>query len=229
MTTARHLLVRYAEKERFVENFEHEDQVGTLFIATTARVALAEIVSVFVEFPNDKRSFRLLGRVVSRRRAAKEPALAAGIRVEFSPDQGQAIQLILDHVGGKDIAFQNRASRRLSCTLEISYRHDGELLKQFAEDISEGGTFIRTQKLLPVGTEVHCRLKPPGQLLGIKIKGRVSWQKESGDPVGMGIEFLFSSSRQQKKIAKLLTSLRAKYSQQVEQNVEQVRKRNRFR
>ena len=139
------------------------------------------------------------------------------------------LQMVLDHAAGKDVEFTDRSTRRIPCSLEISYRHDRDLVQEFAEDISEGGTFIRTERIYPVGTEVECKLRPPGYLVGIKMRGRVAWVAETGEPRGMGIEFKFESARQKRRLQELLKKLAADRDREVRRKMETLRRGDRFR
>jgi uncharacterized protein (TIGR02266 family) len=201
------ITARFHKREKLLVNFERRGRRGLLFVETGRRLQLAEQVVVEVEFPSEKRTFRLHGKVVARRRASREPPLPPGVQVEFPTEEDQALRLILDHAQGKEVAFVDRGSRRMSCSLEVAYRRDEDFIREFAEDISEGGTFIRSNNILAVGTEVECRLKPPGYLIGIKVRGKVAWVLKSGPTKGMGLQFVFESEKQRRKVKSLIKKL----------------------
>jgi len=201
------ITVRYPEREKLLSDFVRRGRQGVLFVETGNRLQLAEQVVVEVEFPGQKRSFRLRGKVVARRRASRELPRPPGVQVEFSREEDQTLRMILDHAQGKEVAFIDRGSKRMPCSFEVSYRRDEDFVKEFAEDIGEGGTFIRTENLFAVGTDVECRLRPPGYLMGIKIKAKVAWVLERGPEKGMGLQFVFETERQQKKIRTLVKKL----------------------
>jgi uncharacterized protein (TIGR02266 family) len=206
------ITARYPKREKLLTDFERRGRRGLLFVETGRRLQLAEQVEVEVEFPAEKRTFRLRGKVVARRRASREPPLPPGVQIEFPTGEDRALRLILDHAQGKQVAFIDRGSRRMPCSLEVAYRRDEDFIREFAEDISEGGTFIRAENILAVGTEVECRLKPPGYLMGIKIRAKVAWVLSGGSTKGMGLQFVFGNEKQLKKIRSLIKKLASKSS-----------------
>jgi type IV pilus assembly protein PilZ len=228
MPRKKEVVARYPKKEKLLLDFKRRGPLGVLFVETGRMLKLSEAVTVVVEFPQDKRSFRVQGEVVSRRRASVEPPLPPGVDVEFPSEENKTVQMVLDHATGKQVDFKDRSSRRLHCSCVVSYRHDRGFVHEFAEDLGEGGTFIRTDNFYPVGTEVDCKLKPPGYLVGIKLRGRVAWLKETGHPKGMGIEFLFTSDRQRKKVRDLVNRLATQRGREVKKEMDRIRAKSRF-
>ena len=228
MARKKSITARYGRKENLLADFTRNGPRGVLFIGTGRMLELAEQVLVVIEFPADRRSFRLHGKVIARRRSSRE-SLPPGAHVEFPADENRTLQLVLDYAGGKEIDFIDRRGRRMSCSFVVSYRSDEDFVREFAEDIGEGGTFIRTENIFEVGTEVECRLKPPGYLMGLKLKGRVAWVKKTGKPKGMGVEFIFASERQRKKVREVVKKLVAEQTQQVKKKMKKIREADRFR
>ena len=58
----------------------------------------------------------------------------------------------------------------------------------YTENLSSGGTFILTDKTIPVGEEVKLVLSFPGLLEAIPLQGVVRWTRH-GEGQGLGIEF----------------------------------------
>jgi len=216
---------RYSFAEGLFDDFRREGQTSILFVRTGRRIPLGQDLTVVVEFPAERRTFRLRGQVVSARRGSKEPPLPAGIEVAFPSDQNQTLQMVLDHASGKQVDFVDRKTRRVPCSVEVAYRTDAGFVREFAEDLSEGGTFIRTDEIFAVGTEIACKLKPPGYLLGIKLRARVAWVSRSKDPKGMGLTFLFDSERQRKKISDICRKLAEEHGAKIERSVQAFRQR----
>ncbi len=217
--------VRYSFAEGLFDDFRREGQTGILFVRTGRRFELGRELTVVIEFPAERRTFRLRGQIVSARRGSKEPALPAGIEVAFPSGQNHTVQMVLDHASGKQVDFVHRKTKRVPCSLEVHYRTDEGFVTEFAEDLSEGGTFIRTDEIFAVGTEIQCKLKPPGYLLGVKLRARVAWVSKAKAPKGMGLEFLFDSQRQRKKIRDVCRRLAEEHSAKVERSVQAFRKR----
>ncbi|MBN2495848.1 MAG: TIGR02266 family protein [Deltaproteobacteria bacterium] len=227
MAAPREIVARYTRREDLLLDFRKKGPLGVLFVECGRKLTLGETVVVIVEFPHEKRSFRLRGRVISSRRGSIEPPLAPGGEVEFSYDQLQTMQLVLDFAEGKQISFVERRGRRLPCSFEIHYRSNDGFIKEFADDIGEGGSFIRSERLFPIGTLVECKLKPPGHLLGIKLQARVAWVKTTGEQRGMGVEFLFESERQRKKIREIVQRLASERARQATLRIQSFTERSR--
>jgi uncharacterized protein (TIGR02266 family) len=79
-----------------------------------------------------------------------------------------------------------------------------------ALDLSAGGLFVETGKLLPVGTLMHLELPLPGLEPPPRVEGRVAWVnhpewvKKPKLPAGMGIQFLGLDAATQTALARLL-------------------------
>jgi type IV pilus assembly protein PilZ len=222
------ITARYGRKENLLAAFTRNGPRGVLFVETGRQPELAEQVLVVIEFPAEQRSFRLQGKVIARRRSSRE-SLPPGAHVEFLADENRTLQMVLDHAQGKAIDFIDRRGQRMPCSFVVSYRSDAGFVSEFAEDIGEGGTFIRTENIFEIGTEVECRLKPPGYLMGLKLKGRVAWVKKTGQPKGMGVEFIFRSERQRKKVREVVKKLVSEQTRQVKRKMKKIREADRFR
>jgi uncharacterized protein (TIGR02266 family) len=71
-----------------------------------------------------------------------------------------------------------------------------ELLTDYTVNVSSGGLFIETSKILPVDTLLMIKFKLPDVETAISCKARVAWTNEADAPKkpsfppGMGIQFL---------------------------------------
>src|ERR1041384_3159373 len=86
---------------------------------------------------------------------------------------------------------EKRRTPRAPVTLFVEYEGAEDLIGDFTDNLSSGGTFVTTNRSLPVGTQVQLVLSFPGLIEPIAIEGTVRWTRgESavGDP-GAGIEF----------------------------------------
>lgn len=87
-----------------------------------------------------------------------------------------------------------RRAPRVELDVEIGIDDDTNFYTGFTENVSEGGLFLATYKLLPLGTSVALTFVLPDQH-PIHVQGVVRWLRDphdrSGDtPPGMGIEFV---------------------------------------
>jgi len=83
-----------------------------------------------------------------------------------------------------------RRDPRRPIKLVVDYEGAEDLIGDYTENLSSGGTFLVTNRELPIGTRVSIVLSFPGLLEPIAIAGTVRWtrgQTTSGS--GVGIEF----------------------------------------
>ncbi|MDB4960590.1 MAG: response regulator receiver modulated PilZ sensor protein [Myxococcales bacterium] len=87
---------------------------------------------------------------------------------------------------------EKRRDNREPVTLFVEYEGADDLVGDFTENLSSGGTFVATNRELPIGTRVQLVLSFPGLLEPIAIEGVVRWKRAApsaeGD-AGAGIEF----------------------------------------
>jgi uncharacterized protein (TIGR02266 family) len=86
-----------------------------------------------------------------------------------------------------------RREHREPVVLVVDYDGADDLIGDYTENLSSGGTFIHTERALETGTEVQLVLSFPGLVHPIPIDGVVRWARgaepEGGEP-GIGIEFV---------------------------------------
>src|SRR5262249_11857233 len=85
---------------------------------------------------------------------------------------------------------EKRRAAREPVALFVEYEGADDLVCDFTENLSSGGTFVTTNRTLPVGTLVQLVLSFPGLLEPIAIEGTVRWTRgnsAAGD-AGAGIE-----------------------------------------
>ncbi len=85
---------------------------------------------------------------------------------------------------------------RLPIELRVEYRRLNSFFADYTKNISKGGTFIRTTKPLPPGTEFVFVLTVPKLEEPLRLNGEVVWivdAEKSNDerPPGMGIRFRY--------------------------------------
>ncbi|HEY3801788.1 MAG TPA: response regulator [Kofleriaceae bacterium] len=110
-----------------------------------------------------------------------------------------------------------RKSDREPVTLFVEYEGADDLVGDYTENLSSGGTFVATNRELPIGTNVHLVLSFPGLLEAISIEGTVRWTRggqsdnevlAAGEEAGAGIQFTPGPAREQ--LAALIAKIRAR-------------------
>jgi uncharacterized protein (TIGR02266 family) len=104
------------------------------------------------------------------------------------------------------VADEKRQSQRQPVALFVEYEGADDLVGDYTENLSTGGTFVATNRELPVGTRIQLMLSFPGLLEPITIEGIVRWTRsvgstasvlQPGEEAGAGIEFVEGAARDQ--------------------------------
>lgn len=95
---------------------------------------------------------------------------------------------------------ERRVAQRVELEAEIGVYSDTNFYTGYSLDVSEGGIFVATYNLEPLGTEIELDFILPGGFQ-VKAKGIVRWLRdpiEIEDDVspGMGIQFQSLTSEQ---------------------------------
>ena len=99
---------------------------------------------------------------------------------------------------------------RAPIELKVAYKKMNSFFADYTKNISKGGTFIKTNKPLPVGTQFRFKLFVPQQAEPFDLLGRVVWSRDEGGDVGMGIRFIYDSPSQQQDFERVVESLMEK-------------------
>jgi uncharacterized protein (TIGR02266 family) len=89
---------------------------------------------------------------------------------------------------------ERRCSKRIGLCAEITLGSDSNFFTGFTNDVSEGGVFVATVNLLPIGTQIDLAFTLPGGAC-IEGRGEVRWLREHDERnldafAGMGIRFV---------------------------------------
>src|SRR6185503_17372708 len=86
-----------------------------------------------------------------------------------------------------------RQSQRFQVDLELTIQSESTIWIGHAENVSDGGVFVVSKELKPIGTEVEMTIKLPGVAMPVWAIGVVVWIRETSGkadtPLGMGIQF----------------------------------------
>lgn len=101
---------------------------------------------------------------------------------------------------------ERRNEPRAPIDLQVEYKRLNTFFYDYTKNISKGGTFIKTDRPLPIGTMFVFRLFVPRLEAPLVLHGEVRWivkvesapGAEEGAEPGMGIRFVYNdeSSRQ---------------------------------
>jgi CRP/FNR family cyclic AMP-dependent transcriptional regulator len=90
--------------------------------------------------------------------------------------------------------LSSRREDRVKRTLSLKFKDRQAFLNAYANNISTGGLFIKTQKPLEVKEKFFLKLQLPGIKETLQIQCEVIWARKQTDdakktPLGMGVEF----------------------------------------
>jgi uncharacterized protein (TIGR02266 family) len=85
---------------------------------------------------------------------------------------------------------ERRINTREPLVLKVEYADADDLVGDYTENISKGGTFVLTKRSFAVGTPVRLVVSFPGLIKALPLTGKVKWvREEPADERGVGIEF----------------------------------------
>ena len=109
-----------------------------------------------------------------------------------------------------DEGADKRRHERRGVLLRVDYDGVDDLLGDFTENLSSGGTFVVTTRQLEIGSPVRLVLSFPGLLQPIHVDGVVRWTRGGVEDTdlepGIGIEFTDAATREQ--LANLVERIR---------------------
>ena len=131
----------------------------------------------------------------------------------------------------------SREHGRQPIELKVAYKRLNSFFSDYTKNISKGGTFIKTEKPLDVGTEFMFELHVPSMEEPLRIVGRVQWvvtrrdiaagaSRGAAEP-GMGIRFVYRRPEEkieiERKVEKVMIDSLGQllYSKLMEQSQQQ--------
>jgi type IV pilus assembly protein PilZ len=106
---------------------------------------------------------------------------------------------------------ERRVETRRPIELKVEYKRLNTFFADYTKNISRGGTFIKTARPLPVGTEFLFKLFIPGRKDPLTIHGEVqrivSEAESEGDGQGMAIKFVYREGDPQAEIARTVEAI----------------------
>lgn len=109
---------------------------------------------------------------------------------------------------------ERRISTRRPIELKVEYKRLNTFFADYTKNISRGGTFIKTARPLPIGTEFLFKLFIPGRDEPLTIHGEVQrivmGEDVDGDGTpdqGMAIKFVYRQGDPQAEIARTVETI----------------------
>lgn len=107
---------------------------------------------------------------------------------------------------------ERRADARRPIELKVEYKRLNTFFADYTKNISRGGTFIKTARPLPVGTEFLFKLYIPGRDEPLTMHGEVhrtvtEAHNEGTEEVGMAIRFVYREGDPQAEIERTVEAI----------------------
>ena len=113
--------------------------------------------------------------------------------------------------------IERRREQRAPIELKIEYKRLNTFFYDYTKNISKGGTFIKTDKPLDIGTVFLFRLQIPAQAAPLAFRGEVRWVIREGEPpppgispdygLGMGIRFVYDNAEQRIALERIVEKM----------------------
>jgi type IV pilus assembly protein PilZ len=110
-----------------------------------------------------------------------------------------------------------RTYPRVPIELKVEYKKLNTFFADYTKNICKGGTFIRTQKPLDVGTRFLFKLYIPKLEEPLRLTGEVKWVVRKGEPPppgvaadhepGMGIQFIYDAEERKQAVHSVVERL----------------------
>lgn len=128
----------------------------------------------------------------ARRELDREPSSSAVDAVPTAAEQRPRRRAVLEIVADGD-EVERRSAERIELQVDIGFQSDTNFFTGFAEDLSDGGLFVATYDIKPIGTLLTVSFVLPGGH-HVVAPGRVTWVREPADrgaetAPGMGVAF----------------------------------------
>lgn len=109
---------------------------------------------------------------------------------------------------------ERRGGGRAAIELNVEYKRLNTFFADYTRNISKGGTFIRTERPLPVSTEFVFVLTIRGLPEPLRLRGQVKWVVTAADataesPAGMGIQFVYATDEERRSTERVVERLMA--------------------
>ena len=112
---------------------------------------------------------------------------------------------------------EHRKEERAPITLRVEYKRINTFFADYTKNISKGGTFIKTERPLDIGTVFLFKLMVPLRQEPIALRGEVRWVIKEGAPrppdvpadhePGMGIRFVYEGTDQRQALEELVEKM----------------------
>lgn len=203
MSTTKHsVLVPLKSAESFLDYYTDRG-FGTLFVPGYVDIPSGTEVTIEVAFSEPALTFTSKG-VVRWKRSKASRNLAAGIGVEFLPDEAGTRDLLVKFARGEPIPELQQRARRFPATVGMELLMGGAKMRVRTQNISHTGAFIATPRLAEVRSVLPVTFDGPEPF---SVDAEVMWVRQ-GEAPGMGVQFLIDERTTALHVRKLVELVR---------------------
>lgn len=201
------LTVRLRTNREFEEHYQDELSNGGLFCPTTTELKDGLEVIVELSAPALPNKVLIRGTVRSWRPALPRLRVRAGAIVEFSAEENEKHEFIVETIRGKRTPPRKRRHSRLPLAIPVQYRtsDSADLIDCQLSEISVGGALLLTKEPLVLGTDVILEVLLPGSVATIAISGTATYKLDSGST---GLKFVYRDAGGNRRLKELVRRLR---------------------
>jgi type IV pilus assembly protein PilZ len=112
---------------------------------------------------------------------------------------------------------ERRREARAPIELKVEYKRLNTFFYDYTKNISKGGTFIKTERPLGIGTVFLFKITVPQKDEPLALRGEVRWIVKEGEPLppqaapghepGMGIRFVYDNDGQRRDLEKVVEKM----------------------
>jgi type IV pilus assembly protein PilZ len=112
---------------------------------------------------------------------------------------------------------ERRREARAPIELKVEYKRLNTFFYDYTKNISKGGTFIKTEKPLDIGTIFLFKLMVPSRDAPLALRGEVRWVIKEGSPrpanipadhePGMGIRFMYDGTEHRQALEEMVEKM----------------------
>ena len=196
------VIASFSSGIEFLDHYSDDGPAGELALVTRARPrARAELV-IEVSWPGLPNPV-FVRALVSRRRL--------GVVARLHEDETAARDFLVRMARGDALRVHLRRHRRYCVRLPLSWRTFGSMtmIDGLAADVSAGGILVTTRAAAPpVGEHVAIRLRTPQQ--DLVVTGEVRHSRARKSDSAFGVQFLYRSTGEQRRLRGLLRAFAAR-------------------
>ena len=110
-----------------------------------------------------------------------------------------------------DVKIDRRRQPRVAVKLGVTLSSESNFFVGFTNNVSEGGLFVATHDLLPIGEQVQLQFQLPKEEEPISVDAEVRWHRpiasaRDGAPPGFGAQFVEIDDGDHRRLQEFVSS-----------------------